>query len=66
MKDILNKFGIKDAKPMKTSMGTNGHLSINEGKSVEQKIYMSIIGFLLYLYASRLDIMLSICMCARF
>jgi hypothetical protein len=36
------------------------------GKSVDQKVYRSIIDSLLYLYASRPDIMLSLCMCARF
>jgi hypothetical protein len=48
-------------------MGTNGHLDLDTGgKSVDQKIYRSMIGSLLYLCASRLDIMLSVCMCARF
>jgi hypothetical protein len=27
--DILNKFGMKDAKPIKTLMGTNGHLDLD-------------------------------------
>jgi hypothetical protein len=36
--DILSKFGMKDAKPIKTPMGTNGHLDLDEGgKSVDQK-----------------------------
>jgi hypothetical protein len=48
-------------------MGTNGHLNLNTGgKFVYQKVYRSMIGFLLYLCASRPDIMLSVCMCARF
>jgi hypothetical protein len=65
--DILTKFGMKDAKPIKTPMGTNGHLDLNTGgKSVDQKVYRSMIGSLLYLCASRPDIMLSVCMCARF
>jgi hypothetical protein len=65
--DILTKFGMKDAKPIKTPMGTNGHLDLDTGgKSVDQKLYRSMIGYLLYLCASRPDIMLSICMCARF
>jgi hypothetical protein len=67
IQDILNKFGMKDAKPIKTPMGTNGHLDPDTGgKSVDQKVYRSMIGSLLYLCASRPDIMLSICMCARF
>jgi hypothetical protein len=39
---ILKKFGMKDAKPIKMSMGTNGHLDIEaRGKSVDQKVYWS-------------------------
>jgi hypothetical protein len=67
IQDILKKFRIKNAKPIKTPMGTNGHLDLDTGgKSVDQKVYQSIIGSLLYLCASRQDIMLSVCMCARF
>jgi hypothetical protein len=65
--DLLKRFGMKDAKPTKTPMGTDGHLGLNKGgKSVDQKAYQSMIGSLLYLCASRLDIMLSVCMCAKF
>jgi hypothetical protein len=67
IQDILKKFGMKDAKPAKTLMGTDGHLDLNtRGKSVDQKLYQSTIGSLLYICASRPDIMLSICICARF
>jgi hypothetical protein len=65
--DLLKRFGMKDAKPAKTPMGTGGHVNLNKGgKSVDQKAYQSMIGSLLYLYASRPDIMLSVCMCARY
>jgi hypothetical protein len=65
--DLIKRFGMKDAKPAKRPMGTDGHLGLNkEGKSVDQKAYQSMIGSLLYLCASRPDIMLSVCMCARF
>jgi hypothetical protein len=54
---LLKRFGMKDAKHAKTSMGTNGHLDLNKGgKSVDQKAYRSMIGYLLYLCASRPDI----------
>jgi hypothetical protein len=67
IQDILKKFGMKDAKPIKTPMGTNGHLDLDTGgKSVDQKVYRSMIGSLLYLCAYRPDVMLSVCMCARF
>src|SRR5438876_11971340 len=64
---MLKKFEMEGAKPVKTPMAITGHLDLNqEGKSVDQKVYRSMIGSLLYLCASRPDIMLSVCMCARF
>jgi hypothetical protein len=66
-RDILKKFGMDKVKPIKTSMGTNGHLDLDlSGTSIDQKAYRSMIGSLIYLCASRPDIMLSVCMCARF
>jgi hypothetical protein len=66
-RDLLKKFDMDKAKPIKTPMGTNGHLDLDMGgKSVDQKVYHSMIGYLLYLCASRPDIMISVCMCARF
>jgi hypothetical protein len=35
-------------------------------KSIDQKVYRSMIGSLLYFCASRPNIMLSVCMCGRF
>ncbi|XP_066323441.1 secreted RxLR effector protein 161-like [Miscanthus floridulus] len=56
-----------NAKPIKTPTSTNGHLSLDkDGKAIDQKVYHSMIGTLLYLCASRPDIILSVCMCARF
>jgi hypothetical protein len=53
IQDILKKFGMKNGKPIKTPMGTNGHLNLDTGgKSVDQKVYRSMIGSLLYLCAS--------------
>jgi predicted ABC-class ATPase len=46
--DLLKRFGMKDAKPAKTPMGTNRHLDLNKGgKSVDQKAYRSMIDSLL-------------------
>ena len=56
-----NTFG----KP--TPMSTTAHLDQDEnGKNVDQKLYRSMIGSLLYLTASRPDIMMCVCLCARF
>jgi hypothetical protein len=65
--DLLKKFGIDKVKPIKSPMGTNGHLDLDMcSKSVDQKVYRCIIGSLLYLCVSRPDIILCVCMCARF
>jgi hypothetical protein len=62
-RNILKKCCIDKAKTIKTLMGTNDHLDLDMGDtSVDQKVYHSIIRYLLYLCASRLDIMLSVCM----
>jgi hypothetical protein len=43
--DLLKRFGMKDAKPTKTLMGTDGHVDLNKGgKSIDQKAYRSMIG----------------------
>ena len=64
---MLNKFSMEKAKHTKIPVASNRHLDLNEeGKSVDQKLYRSMIGSLLYLCASRSNIMLSVCMCACF
>ena len=56
-----------ECKPIKTPMPTNGHLDLDEGGNpVDQTLYHSMIGSLLYLTASRPDIMFSVSMCTRF
>jgi hypothetical protein len=52
--DMLKKFGMDEAKAISTPMGTNGSLySDDSGNMVDQKIYQSMIGSLLYVTASR-------------
>jgi hypothetical protein len=66
-KDLLKRFKMEDYKPIKTPMPSNGHLDLDEGgKPIDQTLYHSMIGSLLYLTVSRPDIMFSVCMCARF
>jgi hypothetical protein len=67
VKDLLKKFGTEDAKPIKTPMATNGHFDLDEGgKPVDLKLYRFVTSSLLYLTASRPDIMFSVCMCLDF
>ena len=55
------------SKSIKTPMSSNRHLDLDEGgKTVDQILYRSMIGSLLYLTASRPDIIFSMCMCATF
>jgi hypothetical protein len=67
IKDMIKKFGLQDAKPMSTPMGTNDQLGIDaSGNMVDQKLYRSMIESLLYVTASRPDVMFSVCKCARY
>jgi hypothetical protein len=67
IKDMLKKFGMVDAKVISTPMRTNKNLDSDASANiVDQKMYRSMIGSLLYVTASRLDVMFSVCMCARF
>lgn len=67
IKEMLKKFGMENAKAIGTPMSTSTKLDKDDqGISVDQKLYRSMIGSLLYLTASRPDIMFSVCLCARF
>ena len=67
IKELIKKFGMEDAKSTSTLRSTSTKLdSSEEGKSVDIKLYRSLIGSVLYLTASRLDIMFSVCLYARF
>jgi hypothetical protein len=55
---MLKKFGMNEAKPISTPMGTNDNLDSDaSGNMVDQKLYRSIIGSLLYVTVSRPDVM---------
>jgi hypothetical protein len=67
IKDMIKKFGMDEAKLISTPMGTNDNLDCDaSGNMVDQKLYRSMIRSLLYVTASRPDVMFSVCMCARF
>jgi len=66
-KESLKKFDMENCKEILIPMATNCHLDSDEkGTSVDQTKYRGLIGSLLYLTASSLDIMFSVCLCARF
>ncbi|GJT97714.1 retrovirus-related pol polyprotein from transposon TNT 1-94 [Tanacetum coccineum] len=67
IKEMLKKFGLEDSKPIKTPMSSKTKLTEDEdGESVDDTKYHGMIGSLLYLTASRPDIMFRVCLCARF
>jgi hypothetical protein len=66
-KDVLKKFDMGEGKTLSMPMSTLMTLDTDEdGEPVDQKKYMSMIGSLLYLTATRPDIHFAVCLCARF
>ncbi|KAK1602558.1 hypothetical protein QYE76_037407 [Lolium multiflorum] len=65
LQDMLKRFKMTELKGVATPMVTKCHLALDpNGKEVDQKVYRSMIGSLLYLCASRPDIVLSVGVCA--
>ncbi|GKF08154.1 uncharacterized mitochondrial protein-like protein, partial [Tanacetum coccineum] len=65
--EILKKFDFALIKTTSTPMETNKPLTKDEeAKNVDEHLYRSMIGSLLYLTTSRPDIMFAVCACARF
>ncbi|CAM8933886.1 unnamed protein product [Rhodiola kirilowii] len=67
VKEILKKFRMESAKTCATPMSPNDILTKDESSPrVDPTLYRRMIGSLLYLTASRPDILFSVCLCARF
>ena len=67
LKETLKKFKMEDCKPVSTPMITRCKLCANDGSTdVDQKLYRYKIRSLLYLTASRPDIMLAVGIVARY
>ncbi|GJU68050.1 uncharacterized mitochondrial protein-like protein [Tanacetum coccineum] len=65
--EILKKFGFTEVKTASTPMETQKPLLKDEdGEEVDVHMYRSMIGSLMYLTSSRLDIMFAVCACARY
>ncbi|GJU15696.1 putative ribonuclease H-like domain-containing protein [Tanacetum coccineum] len=65
--DILKKFDFSLVKTASTPIETNKALvKDKEAEAVDVHLYRSMIGSLMYLIASRPDIMFTVCACARF
>jgi hypothetical protein len=66
-KDLMKKFNMAELKPVSTPMSSAASLGPDEdGEVVAQREYRSMIGSLLYLTATRLDIQFAVGLCTRF
>ncbi|KAG2404657.1 Retrovirus-related Pol polyprotein from transposon RE1 Retro element 1 [Vigna angularis] len=66
-REVLKKFGMDTCKEANTPMATSCYLDKDEsGEGVNETMFRGMIGSLLYLTASRPDIMQSVCVCARY
>nr|GEV36094.1 putative ribonuclease H-like domain-containing protein [Tanacetum cinerariifolium] len=64
--DILKKFRYSDVRSSNTPMDKENSCGKDEtGKDVDLHLYRSMIGSLMYLTASRPDIMFAVCACVR-
>ena len=67
VEDILKKFDLVSIKAAATPMEQKVNLKKNEeSMDVDEHLYRSMIGCLMYLTATRPDIMFAVCACARF
>ncbi|GJT46989.1 putative ribonuclease H-like domain-containing protein [Tanacetum coccineum] len=65
--EILRKFNYTDVKSASTPVDLEKPLvKDGDGTDVDEHLYRSMIGSLMYLTASRPDIMFAVCACARF
>jgi hypothetical protein len=63
----MKKFNMVELKPVSTPMSSAISLGPDEdGESVDQREYMSMISSLMYLTATRLDIQFIMGLCTRF
>nr|GEX63808.1 retrovirus-related Pol polyprotein from transposon TNT 1-94 [Tanacetum cinerariifolium] len=65
--EILKKYGMESCDPVGTSMEIKDKLDLDQnGTPVDATKYRSMIGALMYLTSSRLDIVHATCLCARY
>jgi hypothetical protein len=67
MKDLMKKFNMAELKPVSTPLSSAASLGLDEdGEAEDLREYMSMIGSLLYLTATRPDIQFAMGLCACF
>jgi transposase InsO family protein len=66
-KDLLQRYGMLDCKPIATPMDSNVRLHEDEGKNLEDvTMYQSLVGSLIYLTLTRPDISYSVGVVSRY
>jgi hypothetical protein len=67
MKDLMKKFNMTKLKPVSTLMNMAAVLDPDENsEAIDQREYRSMIGSLMYLTATWMDIQFIVCLCACF
>ncbi|XP_042752661.1 secreted RxLR effector protein 161-like [Lactuca sativa] len=67
LQNFLKMYGFSDCKPAKTSMSSSTSIGADlSGTDVTATLFQGMIGSLLYLTASRPDIMFATILCARY
>nr|GEV76738.1 uncharacterized mitochondrial protein AtMg00810-like [Tanacetum cinerariifolium] len=65
--EILNKYGMESCDPIGTPIEIKDKLDLDQNETpVDATKYRSMIGALMYLTSSRLDIVHATCLCARY
>lgn len=65
--DLLKKFSMENFKPVSTPMSTNDKLIQEDGaEKIDAKLFMSLVGSLIYLTNTRPDMVHTISMISRF
>nr|GEY59536.1 hypothetical protein [Tanacetum cinerariifolium] len=65
--ESLKKYGMESSNPVDTPMVEKSKLNEDtQGKAVDPTHYRGMVGTLMYLIASRPDLIFVVCMCARF
>ncbi|XP_073525657.1 uncharacterized protein [Phyllobates terribilis] len=66
-KEIIKKFGMDNSKPLHTPVSTGTKLDADlNGPKANETLYRGMVGYLMYLTASRPDIVFAVSLCARF
>ncbi|GKD99800.1 hypothetical protein Tco_1387784, partial [Tanacetum coccineum] len=65
--ESLKKYGMESSDPVDTPMVEKSKLDKDpQGKAIDLTHYRGMVGTLMYLTTSRLDLTFAVCMCARY